>query len=254
MKSFIIICISAALFLSCGICRKFSSEERGAKKEDTKTETGKTEKENSEEVKKQSTSEGGETRASVEMLTFNKSDLPSGIKYTGSIVTGKRWTDKNGENILILTKTEVKSKKGKQSDFEEYVSESELYGYHYVNNGGSYTLLWKINDFVKDCSFDLTLDFIQGSLSITDLNENGIAESTFLYKMACRSDVSPSDLKLIMHEGENKFALRGEMLVNVDGHSYGGSYKADKSFDEAPDSFLEFAKTQWKEFRAETFR
>jgi hypothetical protein len=254
MKSFIIICISAALFLSCGICRKFSSEEKGAKKEDTKTETTKTEKESSEEVKKQSTSDGGNTKASVEMLVFNKSDLPSEIKYTGSIVTGKRWTDRNGENILILTKTEIKSKKGKQPDFEEYVREGELYGYHYVSTGGSYTLLWKVNDFIKDCDFDLTLEFIPSSLSITDLNENGIAESTFLYKMACRSDVSPSDLKLIMHEGESKYALRGEMLASVDGHTYGGSYKADKSYDDAPDGFLEFAKSQWKEFRTETFR
>ena len=128
-----------------------------------------------------------------------------------------------------------------------------MYGYHYVSSGGSFSLLWKINDFINDCMFDLTLDFIPGSLSITDLNNNGIAESTFLYKMACRSDVSPSELKLMMHENDNKYALRGNMLVKVQGFTGGGSYKVDKAFDSAPDGFLDYAKSQWKEFKLETF-
>jgi hypothetical protein len=249
MKNFILICVSVALFFSCGICRKFTSEDKASKKED------KTEK--SESVKEESKTTTEEkktvTRTEVSMLQFDKSDLPSEIKYTGNIVTGKRWTDKNGENILILTKTIIKEKKAKQPDFGDNVRECELYGYHYVSSGGSYSLLWKINDLVSDCVFDLTLDFIPGSLSITDINDNGIAESTFLYKLACRSDVSPSDLKLIMHEGESKYALRGEMLASVDSHTYGGSYKVDKAFDSAPDGFLDFAKSQWKEFRTETF-
>ena len=253
MKNFILICISVTLFFSCGICKKFSSEEKGAKKEDTKTETTKKETETSEGGNKQSTSESEKTKTSVEMLTFNKSDLPSDIKYTGSIVTGKRWTDKNGENILILTKTNIKEKKAKQPDFGDIVRECELYGYHYVSSGGAYSLLWKINDLVSDCVFDLTLDFIPGALSITDINDNGIAESTFLYKMACRSDVSPSELKLIMHENDTKYALRGTMFIKVQGFTDGGSYKVDKAFDSAPDGFLDFAKTQWKEFKTETF-
>jgi hypothetical protein len=249
MKSFIIICISAALFLSCGICRKFTSEDKGSKKED------KTEK--SESVKEESKTTTEEkktvTRTEVSMLQFDKSDLPSEVKYTGAIVTGKRWTDKNGENILILTKTDLKRVKAKQPDFEEYVNEAELFGYQYVSSGGAYSLLWKINDLVKDCPFDLTLDFIPGSLSITDINDNGIAESTFLYKLSCRSDVSPSELKLIMHENDTKYALRGNMFIKVPGFSDGGSYKVDKAFDSAPDGFLDFAKSQWKEFRTETF-
>jgi hypothetical protein len=250
MKSFIIICISAALFLSCGICRKFSSEERNSRKEEKKTEK-------SESVTEESKGGTQEKKTvsytEVKMLEFSKSDLPSEIKYTGNIITGKRWTDKNGENILILTKTDLKRVKAKQPDFEEYVNEAELFGYHYVSTGGAYTLLWKINDLVKDCPFDLTLDFIPGSLSITDINDNGIAESTFLYKLSCRSDVSPSELKLIMHESDTKYALRGNMFIKIPGFTDGGSYKVDKAFDSAPDGFLDFAKSQWKEFRTEIF-
>jgi len=254
MKNIIVLFITVMILFSCGICRKYTSDDKASKKEDTKTETSKTEKESSEEVKKESTTKENKSNASVEMLNFDKSDLPSEIKYTGNIVTGKRWTDRNGENILILTKTGFRETRARKPVLNDYEKDCELYGYHYVNSGGAFSLLWKINDFVKECPLDLTLDFIPGSLSITDLNDNGIAESTFLYKMACRGDVSPSDLKLIMHENETKYALRGNMLVKVEGFSGGGSYKVDKAFDSAPDGFLDYAKTLWKEFKLETFK
>jgi hypothetical protein len=251
MKNFILICISVALFFSCGICRKYTSDDKSSKKEETKTEKSESVKEESKATTEEKKTT---TKTEVSMLQFDKSDLPSEIKYTGNIVTGKRWTDKNGENILILTKTKMKEKKAKQPDFGDNVRECEIYGYHYVSTGGLYSLLWKINDLINDCVFDLTLDFIPGSLSITDLNDNGIAESTFLYKMACRSDVSPSELKLMMHENDTKYALRGSMLVKIEGYTGGGDYKVDKSFDSAPEGFLDYAKSQWKEFRLETLK
>lgn len=251
MKNLIIIFISVGLFISCGICRKYNSEDKSSKKVESTTEK-------SESLKDETNTTNEEKKTvsntEVSMLQFDKSGLPSDIKYSGNIVTGKRWNDKNGENILILTKTKVKEKRVKEYGAEENVLESELYGYHYVSTGGSFTLLWKINDFIKDCPLDLTLDFITGSLSITDLNENGIAESTFLYKMACRGDVSPSDLKLIMHENDSKYALRGNMHVKIEGFSEGGNYKVDKSFDSAPNGFLDYAKSQWKEYKTETFK
>jgi hypothetical protein len=253
MKNLILICVSVALFFSCGMLKRFTSDEKSTTKEETKTETTKDEKENPEETKKQTASEKSNSKESPEMLVFDKSDLPSDIKYAGNIVTGKRWKDKNGENILILTKTKIKDKKVKQSDFDDSVRECELYGYHYVSTGGAYSLLWKINDLVNDCPLDLTLDFIPGSLTITDLNNNGIAESTFLYKMACKGDVSPSELKLMMHENDSKYALRGDMLIKIEGFTEGGNYKVDKSFDTAPDGFLDYAKSQWKEFKLEKF-
>lgn len=238
------------MLFSCGILKKKTSEEKSKALEEKKTEQ-------SNSVNKESTDNEVERKPAsvteVEMLVFDKSNLPSDIKYTGNIVTGKRWNDKYGDNILILTKTNVKEKKSRKSGYEETELECELYGYHYVNTGGSYTLLWKIQDFIKECWFDLTLDFIPGSLSITDINENGIAESTFLYKMACRSDVSPSELKLMMHENDVKYALRGNMLIKMEGFTEGGNYKVDKAFDTAPAGFLDYAKSQWKEYRLETF-
>jgi len=255
MKNVIILIITAMLLMSCNICRVLTKSDRSKKKEDTKTETSRTETEKQETIQERTPAENEKRSVTeVEMLQFNKSELPADIRYAGNIFTGKRWNDRNGENILILTMTGIKKKKVNHPDFEEYINEAELFGYHYVGSGNSFTLLWKINDFVNDCPLDLTLDFIPGSLSITDLNDNGIAESTFLYKLACRGDVSPSTLKLIMHENDTKYALRGDMLVRINGYNEGGNYKVDKSFDSAPGAFLDFAKSQWMEFRLETFR
>ena len=235
------------MLFSCGLLKKKTSEDKSRAVEEKKTEQSNSVNKDSDVERKPA------AITEVEMLVFDKSNLPPAIKYDGNVVTGKRWNDKNGENILILTKTNLKEKKVRKSGYEETDLECELYGYHYVSSGGSYSLLWKIQDFVKECWFDLTLDFIPGSLSITDLNENGIAESTFLYKMSCRSDVSPSELKLMMHENDVKYALRGEMLIKMEGFTAGGNYKVDKSFDSAPDGFLDYAKSQWKEYRLETF-
>lgn len=256
MKNLIVLTVTIFLLLSCGLCKKYF-DDKPTKKSESREEKRETESRKKEELNTtgEDISKDIETDkvriTSVEMLEFSKSDLPSDIKYSGNIVTGKRWNDKNGENILILTKTNIKKKKSKQPDLDDYLQECELFGYHYVSSGGSYTLLWKINDFINDCPLDMTLDFIPGSLTITDINENGFAESTFLYKMACRGDVSPSDLKLMMHENDNKYALRGNMHLKVDVINEGGNYKIDKSFDSAPDGFLDYAKEQWKQFREE---
>ncbi len=247
MKKLIIIAITVMTLFSCGLLKKKTSEDKSRAVEEKKTEQSNSVNKDSDVERKPA------AITEVEMLVFDKSNLPSGINYEGNVITGKRWNDKNGENILILTKTNLKEKKVRKSGYEETDLECELYGYHYVSSGGSYSLLWKIQDFVKECWFDLTLDFIPGSLSITDLNEDGIAESTFLYKMSCRSDVSPSELKLMMHENDVKYALRGEMLIKMEGFTAGGNYKVDKSFDSAPAGFLDYAKSQWKEYRLETF-
>ncbi|MCI0472937.1 MAG: hypothetical protein L0Y76_05065 [Ignavibacteria bacterium] len=258
MKQLIVLSITVILLLSCGICKKYFDDKPTKKseslEENSGTENRKTERQTqSEEDVTKDIQRDNVRITSLEMLEFSKSDIPSEIKYSGNIVTGKRWNDRNGENILILTKTKVKEKKVRQYGAEENILECELYGYHYVSSGGSYSLLWKISDFINDCPLDLTLDFIPNSLTITDINGNGIAESTFLYKMACRGDVSPCDLKLMMHENDNKYAVRGTMDIKADMINEKGSYKVDKSFDSAPEGFLDYAKEQWKKFREERF-
>lgn len=105
--------------------------------------------------------------------------------------------------------------------------------------------VWKAKDFVNRCEFDLELEMLDDSIEVTDLDNDGLAEISFLYKLGCRSDVSPLDVKLLMYEGTTKYALRGESYERVGETEYaGGAFKPD--FNGAPPAFLEFAKAKWK--------
>lgn len=178
-------------------------------------------------------------------LSYETGILPDDIKYAGKIVAGARWEDKKGSNLLVITETPEK----------EHSSDSrtkELFGYHYITNGSDTKLIWKINDFIKDCPVDITLQYINKSLSITDLDNDGTAEIAFLYRMSCKGDVSPDDMKLLMYEGESKYAIRGQMELTIKGEgTYGGETKIDSSFHKAPKEFLDYAKERWSEFVSE---
>ena len=62
----------------------------------------------------------------------------------------------------------------------------------------------KVYDFEKNCDYDLTLEFIENSIEVTNLDNNNFGEITFAYKKACISDVSPKDLKLLMFSVQKK--------------------------------------------------
>jgi hypothetical protein len=232
--------------LSCGkIQEQLSSEKESSSQ---KEEIQRTDKESF------STESGSETSSNessgspsngIKNLKFNVKDIPGGAGYKGRIVASAEWEDKNGTNIVLISETDL-------TPGNDDGQNKELFGYHYIVSGGT-SKLWQINDFVKDCPVDVTLEYIPNSLSVTDLNENGIAESTFLYKLSCKGDVSPDDLKLMMHEDDTKYAIRGETLVRykTDGRTYeeGGKYTPDAAFQNAPAGFFEYAKEQWEKFK-----
>jgi len=179
--------------------------------------------------------------SSLTNIEYGISKLPPILKnYDGKIVAMAKWEDKLGRNVLFITETEEKGGDNRHK---------ELYGYHYLISDEENKQVWKINDFIKDCPVDLTLKYIDKSISITDLDKNGVGESLFLYRMACKGDVSPDDMKLIMHEGETKYAIRGTMRLEISGEKpFGGEMKIDASFDKAPKEFVDFAKEQWNKF------
>jgi hypothetical protein len=185
-----------------------------------------------------------QTSTDLGYIKYGIGKVPDDIKYSGSVVAMTKWDDKLGSNILFITETSENSNEDTRS--------KELFGYHYISDNSGNVQLWKINDFVKDCPVDLTLEYIDRSLVITDLDENGIGESSFLYKMSCKGDVSSDDMKLIMHEDKNKYAIRGSMDLKMNGQELEkGSMKADPSFDKAPPEFLEYARKQWSVFKTE---
>lgn len=235
MKLLLILLTAATLLTSCG---KDNKQIDSSKKDTEKSET-KSEPQGS--LNNSAPETGGD---GLKNISYEVDKLPASVKYDGKVVSGASWDDKNGKNILIITETEEKKQK---EDFRM----KELFAYLYIIKGEETTLLWRLNDLVKDCPVDITLSYIPKSLSITDLDNNGIAENTLIYKMSCKGDVSPDDMKLIMHEAELKYAIRGMMLLETPEGKFGNDMKVDPSFEKAPKEFLNFAKDQWEKFKTE---
>lgn len=178
--------------------------------------------------------------------------IPRTMPHQGRPIAAKRWTDRLGENTLILTQTGKLPGRACPPG-QNPCADAEVYAYHYVRRGAAVSLLWRTVDFQRGCEFDLYAGFIPASIAVTDLDADGVAESSFMYLLACRSDVSPGTLKLIMHEGAQKYAARGSSRPR--GAEWGGDMRPDAALASAPRTFGEFVRAQWRRFRgSDTFQ
>lgn len=152
--------------------------------------------------------------------------------YRGGFKQGFRWNDLNGENWLILTETGEFTPPGRKrrTDGSDEFRQAELYAYRFVNVNGVFSKAWQIKDFVRECPLDITAEFILPATEITDLDGNGIAEAWVMYKTACRGDVSPATLKIIMYENTRKYAMRGPRPHRVTGFCRRRRYDARRCF------------------------
>jgi hypothetical protein len=189
----------------------------------------------------------GQKQISVNQLDLTS--LPKGITYEGKILTAVCWFDTLGNNIVILTETGIhRSNKFKHENDGE---DAELFAYHFIVKDDIALQTWRIYDFISDCPVDLEVSFIENSFQVTDLNHDGVGEIWIMYKTVCHGDVSPSVMKIIMYQKQQKYALRGQNKVFVGSDENGtkqyegGEYKFDKAFESGPKEFLEFAKILW---------
>ncbi len=206
--------------------------------------------------------------------------VPVSIKFRGNLQEAWQWNDRLGENILITSLVPPYPDKEKNEYGEEEEGESsELYAFHFIKRDNSYKVLWQITDAEKACPFDLTVSFLKDGVVISDLDGDGIAETCIQYKKACRSDVSPAYMKVIMHEDTLQYTLRGLMWVFDGGngkfnvteadvnlekqpklkeeaaqmYQLYGRYQTEKEFANAPAVFLSHARSQWLKFAKESF-
>lgn len=202
--------------------------------------------------------------------------VPAALKLPGKLLEAWRWRDANGENLLLISRTATRPEpKTKYMDEERY---TELYARQYVSQGGAvYRELWRLYDANRYCWGDMELGPLPGATAITDLDHDGYTETMLLYKLSCRTDTSPANMKLVMHEGTAKYALRGQMTQLANHASpaerarakarklccgdqvnpkaddaylqYEGLYQNEKDFADAPPAFLAFAREQWRKWR-----
>lgn len=185
----------------------------------------------------------------VKTQVINKSALPKTIRYLGKPVQTIKYQDNTGTYLALTTQTGEQPQKG-----DDEFKQAHLYAYVYqMNASGTPTLLWQLHDMVTDCNLDIVAGFVPGSLTITDLDKNGKAEVWVAYRLSCKGDVSPNDLKIIMHEGTTKYAKRGVGKIKVGGKLQpdGGEITSD-DFKKAPVLFKQQADQLWKKYVLET--
>lgn len=214
----------------------------------------------------------------IEPTKGTAADVPANIKVTGTLQEVWKWKDKIGDNLLITSSVLPYQDKNK-NEYGEEVFTGELYAAHYAGTNGNYQLIWSISEAEKACPFDVTCEFIRDAIAITDLDADQLAEVTVQYKLACRSDVSPAIMKLVLYEGGTKYGLQGLMWLatspddtfNVTENDANleklagykgteeeymktfGRYETEKEFLEAPPEFLSHARKRWMLFVKESF-
>jgi hypothetical protein len=214
--------------------------------------------------------------SSIQSDKLAEAELPSSIRFKGKLHEAWQWSDKNGKNILV---TSFVAPYDDKPSVEEEGQSAELHAFHFIYKDTGYIKVWQISDAERECPFDITAAFIKDAITVTDLDKNGIAETWVQYKLACRSDVSPSYMKIILHEDTAKYGLRGLMWVQTgEKDSFAvtqndmnleklpkpadefdqllqrfGRYETEKEFARAPAVFLEYARSQWMKYAKESF-
>ena len=187
-------------------------------------------------------------RAQIKTTPLARTSVPASLKHAGKVTQALRYTDRTGTYTVLTTEAgpvpAANPDDGQRAD---------LYAYHYqVPATGAPTLSWQVHDFVPDCPLDLEARFLPGSLTVTDLDQNGTAEVWVVYRTTCRGDVSPSTQKIIMREGAKKYAVRGNSRIQVGAKQYdGGDYKLDAAFQAAPAAFRQQAVKLWQRYMSE---
>jgi hypothetical protein len=169
--------------------------------------------------------------------------FPKGVEVPGDVIMTARWQDRLGANLLVLSQKEVPPPMEEDGELT-----FRLFADHWVQAASTahFRPLWKMRDGVEGCQFDSDIRFL-GLPRISELNGNGVAESTLLYLLTCRSDVSGAPAKLIMHEGKTKYAIRGASAYPESADKQvEGTMDIDPSFNKAPKTLRDFAIKTWR--------
>jgi len=188
-------------------------------------------------------------------MDIKAADLP---KVKGKVVKAVRYEDNSGQNLILLTETDVVEKPCPDCPMFPPRSK-ELYAYCFSFDPRELVFKqeWLVTDFVRDCNLNtMSVAFILDAFRITDLNADGKAEIWMTYILECSGDPSPKTMKIIMYEGNLKYAVRGKTraLVGDFGNPQknvydGGEYELDPVLKTAPVEYVKFAKELWEQYK-----
>ena len=177
-----------------------------------------------------------------EVLEFD-GKAPAGQMVEGTIDGGLRWKDNTGENVVVFAKT---SEEVEGEDGPAWTTKMTATQFRQADGG--WRELRKYTELIDRCEFDTRAEFrTDKSWSITDIDQDGVAEATWVWFSTCTSDVSPATKKVMMTIGDQKYPIRGNTRVDIGGGELiGGEYNIDPAFQNLDVEFLDHAKSAWE--------
>jgi hypothetical protein len=198
----------------------------------------------------------------IDAERLSRTEVPSQISVPGTLVQGLRWRDENGTNVYVAY-----TRRGENTKYE--ANDVELFAKQVVT-GDSLRQVWDLYDFKRNCAGRGHLSLRPAATAVTDLDDDGETETTIAYTKTCDESADTYALKVLMLEGDQKYGLRGRTLerdellmrevIDISGayklnqsaanfDQFEGQYNTEANFDEAPPSFLPFAKSKWRTHR-----
>lgn len=193
-------------------------------------------------------------------MTFPEANWLDEHNILGNIYAAWQWQDQSGNNLAILTTAIATATNQTPSDRNDPNNKPALSQtlrvYHVRDATDGFKVVRQLTDFERNCPLDLQVGFRPQSVTITDLNANGLAEIGIAYTLGCTGDISPPAMKFMLLEDGEKYALRGTMnapqlqLNDAEKTTQGiGLYQIDSLFANAPSEFLPFAKQRWADLQ-----
>ncbi len=167
------------------------------------------------------------------------------IKPLGNVVSVQRVVGKNDEKMLVLTEKPTRSKDG-------HVSRIDLNATYYGRTGQQWTSDWAINDFVNCSGLDSKASFFPDATTITDIDNDGKPEITVAYQLFCGGGADPSTVKVILRQGDTKYAIRGELTRLPGRPKSAGSRTPDPTLLQPANApFLKHLESVWNGLHVE---
>ena len=181
--------------------------------------------------------------STVRPMAYEGAPSTSEIAGTVDEKQGLRFDDRAGENVIVVSRESRTTTP--TSDREDAQTTSTLHINHFqrASEQEPWRLVTGRQESVENCSFDLTSAVYFGPWSLSDLDEDGMAEVTMAYSTGCRSDVSPISHKVLMIEDGERYSLHG--TTTIQGAETPEAPMADPQFEQAPEAFLDHAKKAW---------
>jgi hypothetical protein len=132
------------------------------------------------------------------------------VTVKGRPIRAVVFDDANGRNLVVLSRTSARGRPDTSSIPPGPTVTTRLYADHFATKAGRTRKLRAVRDGVIDCWADTTAEFQRGTPKVTDLDGDRVGEVLFAYRLACRSDASPAEFKLLMLESGRKYIVRGE--------------------------------------------